>query len=92
MKSEYQGKYTSKTRSDFYPYIFESGEAFRDPFANAGAWQNLAAPAMYCTDYCHIGKCWPISAVIEARKPSEVERARTEECFSKSENVDKYML
>lgn len=69
MKSQYQSSYTNPCCSDIYPYLFEHGVWFEDPLAEVGPWQSLAAPAMYCTENCHIGTGWPVSAVVDVQLP-----------------------
>ncbi|XP_023310550.1 uncharacterized protein LOC111691643 [Anoplophora glabripennis] len=64
-KTEYRGSYISQTYSDLHPYINTNGVDFGGSLADAGPWQNLCPPGMYCTDYCHIGTGWPVRAVVD---------------------------
>lgn len=76
-QTEYQSRYYLKTNHEIFPKLFQSGEEYPDSLPNASLWQNLSPPAMYCTEYCHIGTGWPTSAVIEPKKPKEYERMTT---------------
>lgn len=78
--SEYQSNYYMKTNHDIYPKLFQSGEEFSDSLPQAGLWQNLAPPAMYCTEYCHIGTGWPTSAVIEPKKQEYYDKIKNNLC------------
>ncbi|KAK9886697.1 hypothetical protein WA026_017614 [Henosepilachna vigintioctopunctata] len=53
--TEYSANYHINSRSDLSPYIQSPGEEFPESLSEASAWQNLAAPGMYCTEYCQIG-------------------------------------
>lgn len=64
-KTEYRGSYVSQTYSDLYPYINSNGVHYDGSCSEAGPWQNLCPPGMYCTDYCHIGTGWPVRAVVD---------------------------
>ncbi|CAH1114537.1 unnamed protein product [Psylliodes chrysocephalus] len=65
MQSEYGGSYTTQTFSDVYPYLYDNGVIFPSPTeGDCGPWQIYAIPAMYCTDYCHIGSGYPIRSVL----------------------------
>ncbi|XP_056637735.1 uncharacterized protein LOC130445870 [Diorhabda sublineata] len=79
LQTEYQGRYVSQTYSDTYPYIEDSGQTSACLVSEAGPWQNLCPPGMYCTEYCHIGSGWPVRAVINSGK-SEKFLHFTEKC------------
>ncbi|KAL3288097.1 hypothetical protein HHI36_002547 [Cryptolaemus montrouzieri] len=53
--SEYSANYHINSKSNLAPYIQASGEEFEESLSGASAWQNLAPPGMYCTEYCQIG-------------------------------------
>lgn len=69
MKTECQSNYVRQCYSEVYPYLFENGVWFQDSLAGPSPWQCLPAPGTYCTEGCHIGTGWPISAVIETEAP-----------------------
>lgn len=81
MQSEYQDSYIKQSFSDLYPYLFQSGEEFKDSLPEASPWQNLVAPGMYCTEYCHIGTGWPVESTVDV----EVHRKEIvhDRCFTK---------
>lgn len=54
-----------------YPYLFQNGIEFPESLAGSSAWQDLAAPGMYCTEYCHIGTGWPVNSIIDYGLPEE---------------------
>lgn len=69
MKSEFQSNYVRQCYSEMYPYLFENGVWFQDSLAGPSPWQCLPAPGAYCTESCHIGTGWPVSAVVDTEAP-----------------------
>lgn len=69
MQSEYQGHYKPQTFSDIYPYLQMNDVDFPESFAQASPWQNVCAPGMYWTEYCHIGSNRPVRSVVDIEKP-----------------------
>lgn len=80
MESTYQGDYIKQSFSDLYPYTFQNGEEFAESLSEASPWQTLCPPAMYCTEYCHIGTGWPPRSVVEGKTKNEIVHDR---CFTK---------
>lgn len=80
MNSEYRDKYIKQSFSDVYPCLFQSGAEFPDSLPQASPWQNLAAPAMYCTEYCHIGTGWPVDATVDIEVHPQTEIVHNEPC------------
>lgn len=54
-----------------HPYLFSNGVEFQESLSEASPWQNLAPPAMYCTEYCHIGTGWSTRSVVEPGLPKK---------------------
>ncbi|PSN32745.1 hypothetical protein C0J52_19694 [Blattella germanica] len=44
---------------------WDCGTEFPVTIPNASPWETQSAPHMYCTEYCHIGTGWPVTAVID---------------------------
>ncbi|CAG9764079.1 unnamed protein product [Ceutorhynchus assimilis] len=68
MTSEYQSNYPKPAYSDFYPYVQENGLYFPEALPHSSPWQDLCPPAMYRSEYCHIGTGWPVRAVVDVNK------------------------
>ncbi|XP_022902170.1 uncharacterized protein [Onthophagus taurus] len=70
-KSEYGSNYTFQTYYDSYPFIMTPLVDWTDSLPKSSIWQDLSPPGMYCTEYCHIGKGWPVRAVVDPNLPVE---------------------
>lgn len=68
MQTECQAHYTNQTLADQYPNLQTTDVHFPVSLTQAGPWQNLCPPGMYCTEYCHIGTGWPVRSVINIEK------------------------
>lgn len=68
MKSEFQAEFKPQNYSDVYSYIQENSVEFEDSLSEAGPWQNLCPPGMYCSENCHIATGWPVRCVIDIGK------------------------
>ncbi|XP_019877299.1 uncharacterized protein LOC109605169 [Aethina tumida] len=70
MSSTYKEAYKDQNYSELYPFINSKNALVKydSDKDSAGPWQNTCAPGMYCTESCHVGTGWPVSAVIEIEK------------------------
>ncbi|XP_044746865.1 uncharacterized protein LOC123308320 [Coccinella septempunctata] len=67
--TEYSSNYQINSKSDLAPYIQAPGEEFPESLSGSSAWQNLAAPGMYCTEYCQLGTTKSARNIIAIDKP-----------------------
>lgn len=69
--SEMKASYVPQSFSNMSPYLFQNGIEFPESLSKSCAWQDLASPGMYCTDYCHVGTGWPVNSIIDYGLPPE---------------------
>ncbi|KAK5647287.1 hypothetical protein RI129_002179 [Pyrocoelia pectoralis] len=70
-KSEMKANYALQCFSDLSPYLYQCGVEFPCSLPKASAWQNMAPPGMYCSEYCHIGSGWPVNSIVDYGLPPQ---------------------
>lgn len=79
--SEYTGNYRPPTTGCMASRIFDCGTEFPDSLSEASMYQNLAAPNMYCTEYCHTGTGWPVRATVHPKNDDTILLSKHTACY-----------
>ncbi|XP_019877304.2 uncharacterized protein LOC109605174 [Aethina tumida] len=94
MSSTYKEAYKDQNYSELHPFINTKNALVKydSDIESAGPWQNTCAPGMYCTEGCHIGTGWPISAVLDIEKTPTIIPHNVKSCSRDQRFYSLYIL